>query len=370
MSIGSNVAVTGVRDLSRQLETIQYEAPRVFETWLPALRDVLEIDKTVFYEVRAEDESHELDYFASSGLTVPKKVFSSALGRLIKDSTGRWGLFDPRRPEPEQRNAVLSMPSLVKYDAPISNSIDAARYGLLDEKNVTLNRAHQALVRTQPFFAEMGVVTDWQLRVLVCEEESLLAWVGAFSEAPPTARQHQILKQLVPALQRRLSLDRLIATAPELRHALTAAMEAIPRPAFIVDHAGSVRHANAAGRSRFDRTPAETQQALREAILSKDKSSHFNVNPIAGAGASNLYLVTAPPESSFPERVLAAARAWSLTRRQIEVLELVVAGHSNKAIAARLRRADRTVELHITALLARAQVASRSALVAELFRRF
>jgi DNA-binding NarL/FixJ family response regulator len=46
------------------------------------------------------------------------------------------------------------------------------------------------------------------------------------------------------------------------------------------------------------------------------------------------------------------------------VLELVAQGESNRAVAARLGCSEKTVELHVSALLAKTHCASRSQLVA------
>ena len=63
-------------------------------------------------------------------------------------------------------------------------------------------------------------------------------------------------------------------------------------------------------------------------------------------------------------RVRTCATRWTLTPRQLAVLELVVTGMANATIAAMLGIADRTVESHVTAIFDRAGVDSRAALVA------
>lgn len=55
---------------------------------------------------------------------------------------------------------------------------------------------------------------------------------------------------------------------------------------------------------------------------------------------------------------------WKLTPRQREVLAMVVRGDANKEIARKLQCAQRTVELHVTTLLEKAGVESRSQLAA------
>lgn len=49
-----------------------------------------------------------------------------------------------------------------------------------------------------------------------------------------------------------------------------------------------------------------------------------------------------------------------LTRRELEVLRLIAAGHSNKEIAAHLALREKTVKNHVTGLLEKLQVSSRT----------
>jgi DNA-binding NarL/FixJ family response regulator len=63
-----------------------------------------------------------------------------------------------------------------------------------------------------------------------------------------------------------------------------------------------------------------------------------------------------------------AARRWGLSPRQTQVLELLVDGQANKSIAATLGVMDNTVEVHVSAIFAKAQASSRTALVALVWR--
>ena len=67
--------------------------------------------------------------------------------------------------------------------------------------------------------------------------------------------------------------------------------------------------------------------------------------------------------SRGPRRTTRAHRA-GLTERQSEVLELVAAGLSNRAIADRLFISPRTVDQHVSAVLAKLDVTSRDEAVA------
>ncbi len=64
------------------------------------------------------------------------------------------------------------------------------------------------------------------------------------------------------------------------------------------------------------------------------------------------------PEWVTPARMHAPAQG--LTRRQSEVLGLLVQGHSNKEIALRLQRAEVTVKIHVSAIFRQLGVANRT----------
>lgn len=59
-----------------------------------------------------------------------------------------------------------------------------------------------------------------------------------------------------------------------------------------------------------------------------------------------------------------ATIGWGFTPRERDILALLVEGRSNRAIAAVLAIAERTVETHLTSMFAKASVESRAELVA------
>jgi DNA-binding NarL/FixJ family response regulator len=61
-----------------------------------------------------------------------------------------------------------------------------------------------------------------------------------------------------------------------------------------------------------------------------------------------------------------AARDWGLSVRQTEVLQLLAAGLTNARIGAQLEISQRTAEDHVAAILEKAQVGTRSELIARL----
>jgi len=74
--------------------------------------------------------------------------------------------------------------------------------------------------------------------------------------------------------------------------------------------------------------------------------------------------------ATAPSVATVCAKAWSLTPRQGQVLELVVEGHSNKTIAQALSCSTKTVELHVSAILAKTNSVSRTGLVGLAWRQF
>ena len=70
-------------------------------------------------------------------------------------------------------------------------------------------------------------------------------------------------------------------------------------------------------------------------------------------------------QAALVERLDHATRLWKLSPRLAEILMLLVAGLSNKEMASCRQRSEVTIEYHVTALLRRAGVETRSRLVAK-----
>lgn len=139
-----------------------------------------------------------------------------------------------------------------------------------------------------------------------------------------------------------------------------AALEQLGAPAFVADREGRPAYANALGAELFDRDPARTTQRLKSEI----ERPGPDVREIRARGVRPHWLVVLSEGAANPfDPVAAAAGAWNLTGRQVEVLRLVVTGDSNKSIAAKLGCAEVTVEFHVTALFRKAGVENRAQLV-------
>jgi DNA-binding NarL/FixJ family response regulator len=152
--------------------------------------------------------------------------------------------------------------------------------------------------------------------------------------------------------------------------ALDVALEALGRAAWVVSASGRVVHANSAGRVRLERGEPELAESLkRSASGLPGATATLTVTPLRAQGLPAHYLAIdtgAPPTAAV--RLQALSARWSLTGRETEVLSHLVQGSTNKRIAVKLGCAERTVEVHVTHLLNKAQVESRSALIALFFQ--
>jgi DNA-binding NarL/FixJ family response regulator len=68
-----------------------------------------------------------------------------------------------------------------------------------------------------------------------------------------------------------------------------------------------------------------------------------------------------------PTRRAAASTSRPLTARELEVLRLIAAGSTNKAIATALRLSERTIDRHVSNILVKLQVPSRTAATAHAY---
>lgn len=255
-------------------------------------------------------------------------------------SRPKWGYYNLQRPEPAQANRVLSL-----------------REGLAPKR--PLGRDSSAASR------EPGVMAMDQVRVLLCEGPALLAWVGGFRDETVTARERAIFSSIVPALHARVVLDARLQGSALRDAALGPVLNSLPCAAMILRPSGTVAEANAAGLALLDADGSGWRERLLQAAaglcLPGIEVTPF---PVPGGKPHLLVLVrpTDPRDTSVRARLL--GQRWGLTRRHVEVLERLAWGDSNKSIAARIGCAERTVELHLSAMLERAQVDSRAELIA------
>lgn len=258
-----------IRDIEAHLGTYVHGGPPALESLVEPLRELLATEKTVAYSLRQRGET--LGSELVRGARVPAPRIGELLNQWLWRGVVRFGCFNPIRPEPWQRNAVVSLADLHE------------RGGLTEE-----GTAYQRAV-----YPQVSLEHRDQLRVLVCEGPSLLAWVGAFQPDPFDSRQKRLLSAIVRPLHRRLRLERQMGAMSETRAALDAALEAVGRPAFVIGPAGDIRHANAAGRALLDEQRSRVARSLADAARRRPSELAFALTPLRNHGAATGYLALA-----------------------------------------------------------------------------
>jgi DNA-binding NarL/FixJ family response regulator len=315
------------RDLVAQLDTAPMSS-RPLREIVQRLPPLLGAEQTAAYLVR----DRKLDFF--HGARMPAGI-RGAYERWLSSAPRKFAAYDPDRPEPRQRNVALR-----------THEIEALN-----------GRLSSPVVRS--FLPRFALSECDQLRALICDGPVLLAWVGGFRAGPFGRDAVRALNAVVPALQRRLSMERKLVEAQRSAQEIGGALESVPAGAFVLSGSGAVLHANAAGRAMLDkdRKPIEEQLRLGGPSVQLARLS----------ADSDLRLAILSSALDPTPRVVVARARWQLTRRQTEVLALVAQGLSNRAIALSLECSESTVELHVSALLEKADCESRSQLVARLW---
>jgi DNA-binding CsgD family transcriptional regulator len=341
MSRFSMADTLALRDLIHETGTLRVGGPPMWDQLLPQIRQLIGLERICAYGVSDTESGHlQLDYFNADGFDA--RPLAGAFDAMLAKGDRRWGLYDPVRPEPAQRNRAVSTPDLMPHDQM--------------EKLPLMQLFRRLDLGEQP------------LRVLVCDGPVMLAWIGFWSEriaAEP--RERRLLQALVPTLGKRLLIEQQLGHARLTYAAMGAALEQIPGAAFVTDGAGRVLHANRPGREALDADPRGLHEQLLRALAGEP--GEMAVSSLEEHGAPSHHLIVRRAASGDRVRVAELARFYGLTARQEAVLELLLEGHSNKAIAARLYCAERTIEAHVTAILDRAGAGSRSELLARAWRR-
>lgn len=332
-----------------------------------ALREGLGAERMVAYGVEFSPEQYQASFCHTSGFAQAQGELHATLNGFLQQQPNPWGYYDPARPPEKQRNQALHFRPHAQLEA--APPLHGAREGAWEQLGIAPEE--QARVRervstgTLALYRQLNLDQMFQLRALVCEDEALLAWVGALRSEPFTAPEQQLFQELMPTLRRRLMLEQRLREAGLLSSALEAALEALGQPAYVTTATGRVMHANRVGRERSARHVAET---VRQYVRGQEPRE-MTITALRVPGLATHYLVVdRNADAQNSGRVLLLAERWGLTAREAEVLENIIQGASNKAIASRLGCAERTVEVHVTHVLSKAQSESRSALIAKFFQ--
>jgi DNA-binding NarL/FixJ family response regulator len=279
---------------------------------------------------------YALDFVGARGLS--NRALEDWRGTL-QDASADAFLFDPTRPDARQRNVVHELP--------------------LDDE--------RAARGARPGLVALGLAQTIQTRVLVCDGPVLLAFIGVYRERDMrmTEARRETIRRF--ALEVRPALRRIARISPK-DDALDVVLDAVEGDAYLVRPNGGLVHANTVGAQLLTTRRAQIVEAISRTLQTTAKE--FDVRPIVSRGAPKLLLLTRARQRTpgFETRLEQRRRDWSLTPRQVAVLERLGLGESNKEIAGRLELSERTVEIHVTALLRKARVDSRLSLVVRLWQ--
>jgi DNA-binding CsgD family transcriptional regulator len=335
----STVEKSRVADVRAALATFVDGRPSAL-SWLPeALRDATGADKSMCASYAPRGH----------GLTATTFVHRVAPGlpaffdEWLADKTVGWTAYNPLRPEPAQRNRVWT---------------------LADVRSALNNGELAEVPIVNAVYRRFGLEKDEHLRVLVCEGASLLAYAALLQAAPFETRQRRILLRLVGPIRRRLSAERLLSGGTATRALLEAALEEIPAAAFVIGNGGAVLDCNSLGRAWLATDKRGRTEALRATTQGKRRGARdVRVTAILDPAGASRFLVVRKADDRLRHACLLAVARWRLSRREADVLGLLVEGLTNRTIAAQLGVGERAVELHMTALFEKAQVESRAELL-------
>lgn len=342
MARPSRKDVAFIRDAEAELSALRFEARDTWQTFVDALLEHSGAAMTSVHRLALKGEAIDVEFETTAGGPNLREAFR----QTVRETNAGGGiLYDPARPAPSQRNVVLTpfRDVLGRQPPPAS------------------------MVR---FAAAGGFELSGQVRALVCDGPLLLAWVGGAWDPSETDRATFLLRALMPAIARRLRADRAVRSAPLHAAALEVALDALGVPAFVLVTRGEhdqIELANAAGMRRLDRDGAGLHADLAESRARAPDGGLFRLLPVVAPGLPPTTLAIARTPTGLGARLAAAGTRYGLTPRQLEVLELLVGGHTNRTIGELLRCAEGTVEQHVTALLDKTGSETRSQLVARVW---
>jgi DNA-binding NarL/FixJ family response regulator len=284
----------------------------------------------LFYSLAATERAPSVDRLFSSH---PLPGARQLIDHYLK-TEGRYGLYRPLRPEPEQRNRAM----------------------LLSEVATPAEKEHWRWS-----WRSWGLGGADQLRTLVCDGALMLGWFGVFRpDGEFTFDDRELLQSTGQVLREHLRWEAQLQRSELLEAGLEACLESLGRAAALVDARGAVQADNLLLRKQGD----EARRALAEDLSAalRGQPTRFDFKRLRSAGETHWVAIEriAPPLNRL---------RWNITAREREVLDGVLKGQTNRAIAVRLEISERTVETHVTRLLHRTGCATRAALVVSCLRR-
>lgn len=339
----SNVDVDSLADLIRQIEVVSDSAsPALGEitSWLSALVPGL----TVLMRPTLTEHGWDVEYLHSAGLHPSLDRAARAHFAQVLATAPRRGpitTFNPLWVEERRRNRVVAAHGFTKEE---------------ESLHIVSNMR--------------GILGNARMSTMLCDGPLLLGCVASFRKTPYRRREQAIFQAISEPLRRRVRWERSrssLACPPEAWHTV---LEAIDSPAFLVRRTGSIEHANAMGSRWLDFGNVDVFELLEAARASVPiANSHVDRYPLGVPGDCwGELLILRLSEGARERRALRARQSWHLSDREVDVLLLVAEGLSNKDLAVRSRLSLKTIEWHVSSLLKKARVESRTQLVARFWQ--
>jgi DNA-binding CsgD family transcriptional regulator len=203
-----------------------------------------------------------------------------------------------------------------------------------------------------------------ELRSFMSAGPSLVAWTAVWRARRFSVEEERSFSESAAPVEERLRLAHDLAEAPMLRAALAATLEA-HGAACIADAQGDVLVVSRAAAALLESDPGATRRRVHAAVQGEAGPSGAQIRRVDLGDYGDRYLVVLePPSADRADLVARSTARWRLTARQRDVLALLADGAPNAAIAATLGVGERAVELHVSAILDKAGVANRAALIA------
>lgn len=342
-----NVVVGAYLATSSRVDSVSVEElcadvaiePSAFRSLLMhALANEIEAEATCIFLPTRTTRGWEARHLATFGLD---GSFSRRLSAFMRRAPPRFACFDPLRPARRDANVVVSLATKVRRAAAEGTPLwhDVLRDADLGDHD--------------------------QLRLLLCDGREALAVLLAFRRAPFTSAQKRRLSRLTQHLLRRFQQERFQSERDWRGEALAVALDMIGRPALILDLEGRIERANDVAKHALQRDAFVA--ALRRA-LDGDRQG-WDVQPLRTSNGRHLVMAVQGHETRRAEvQLKATAVVHELSPRQREVLEGVILGRGNKAIANELGCTVKNVEYHVSRLLSRFDVQTRAELSAVVWK--
>ena len=313
------------------------------ESLVPLLSEGLGADVLAHRPVRGET-SWECELLLTSGGHRMDSLSRRITG-FLTTAPLHYTRFDPLRVEEEQRNRVVGSAAVRKLLIPDDEAPP---------------------VVSSDVYRPEGLWSYSHMRVVLADGPVFLQWLGLVRKEPFSRAEESLLARIVPLLARRLRDERALwAGIPVSFATLDLALELVGMPAFLLDPRNKIELVNEAGLSLLSRDASVAGQVISAVASSSYGPTVRTITPIGAAGVPAHHLVVwSDAPSGLTQRLQSASRHAGLTAAEVRVLARVVEGDSNKDIATRLGCSTRTVEVHVTATLAKCKVDSRARLIA------